>query len=190
MKKMDPKVTAILSILGGLAALVLIVIFMFLPDLKETGRLSKDIQKARTELDAQYANRKKLLTSLTTATKGRVDMQLLGTEFVPAGREIELITAIETLAAKNGVERQFSLSPNTGTKAAAELNENYTLTVNGKYHAVMQMLVDLEKLPTLMIVEGGTVHPAVASSEGGIPPTESSLSVSMHGTIAEPPKGL
>lgn len=190
MRKLNPKLASVLLILGGLVALALILIFLFVPNFKEVARLSKEIMQARTELDAQYANRKKLLTSLSTATKGRVDIQTLSTQFVPAGREIDLITAIENLAAKNHVEEHFALSPADEAKAAVEQKENFTLTINGNFRAVMQMIVDLEKMPALLIVEGGAIHPGAGPTQDGTPPSESFLSVNLHGSIAEPPPGL
>jgi hypothetical protein len=50
----------------------------------------------------------------------------------------------------------------------------------------MKMLVDLEKMPTLMVVESGTVRPG----PGETPEDPPFLSVTLRGSLATPPNGL
>lgn len=186
MKMRRAKLMVVLLTLAGLAAAAAVTVFLFVPAFREVVRLSKGITDAHAELNAQYDNRKNLLSSLSDAEKARSDMQTLAAQFVPEGRELDFITSIENLAAKDGVEEHVTLSPNDGSKPAEELQENYDLTVNGKYRSVMQMLVDLEKAPTLLLVGNVVVRPG----PGAAPGDESFLSVNMHGMLAAPPKGL
>jgi len=183
MKMRHDKLIVTLLALGGLMGLTAVTVFLFVPTFKDVVKLADDIGQAHAELDAQYADRKNLLSSLTKAETARADVQRLAAQFVPAGRELDLITAVENLAAKDGAVERMTLSANEGNKGADELRENYDLTVDGAYRNVMQMLVDLEKMPTLLIADTVTVRP-------GTDADPSFLSVQMHGRLASPPKGL
>lgn len=186
MKMRNAKLIVTLLTMGGLLAAAAVTVFLFVPTLRDVMHLSDQIIQAHAELDAQYANRKNLLASLTAAESAHATMQKLAAQFVPVGHELDFITAVENLAAKDGVQEIVSLTPNDGGGGAAELKENYDLTVNGKYRSVMQMLVDLEKMPTLLLVDNVVVRPGPGASPG----EQSFLSVMMHGSLAAPPNGL
>ena len=186
MKMRHAKLTVVLLTVAGLAAAASVAFFLFVPTLKADADLAKKITDAHAELAAQYANRKNLLSSLTDAEKARADMKTLSAQFVRAGRELDFITSIENLAAKDGVEEHVTLSPNDNGKIAEELHENYTLTVDGNDRNVMQMMVDIEKMPTLLIVTNVVVRPGPSATPGG----QSFLSITMNGSLAAPPTGL
>ncbi len=168
------------------AAVAAVAAFLFVPTFREVVRLSGEIAMARAELAAQYANRRNLLASLGEAETARIQMRHLAGQFVPPGRELDFITSIESLAARTGVEEHVQLSAIEGAKAAPELRENYELTLNGPYRNVMQMLVELEKMPVLLLADGFTLRPGA----GPTPQDPSFLSVLMHGALSGPPKGL
>lgn len=182
----NARLVVILLTLGGMAAIVVATIFLFIPAFRADVKLSSQITMAHAELDAQYANRKNLLSSLDKADQARADIRLLSAQFVQPGHELDLITALENLATADEVEERLTLRPNDDAKAAAELNEYYELTVNGDYPKVMRMLVDVERLPTLMVVESGSVRPGPGPNPGDPP----FLSVVLRGTLANPPNGL
>ena len=186
MRLRHAKMTVVLLSIAGLAALAAITAFLFVPSFKDVVHLSEQIDQAHAELDAQYANRKNLLSSLTKAQQARADMQTLSAEFVPEGRELDFITSVEALAAKDGVEEHVSLSPNESGKTADELKEGFELTITGPYRSVMQMLVDLEKMPTLLLDNSVQVRPG----QGTNPGDQSFLSLDVRGLLATPPKGL
>lgn len=186
MKLQIAKLVVVSLTLGGLACIAGVLAFLFVPTLKEVWKLSGEITLAHAELDAQYADRKNLLSSLGKTEQARADMRKLSAQFLPEKHELDLITAVEDLASRDGVEERITLSANDGTRAADELRENFDLTVNGKYRSVMQALVDIEKMPTMLIFAGGNVRPG----PGAAPGDESFLSVVLRGSVAIPPKGL
>lgn len=186
MKMGNAKIVVTLLTIAGLMAAAAVTFFLFVPTMKDVLHLSDQIVQAHAELDAQYANRKNLLASLTASQSAHATMLKLATQFVPMGHELDFITAVENLATKDGVQEIVSLTPNEGGTGAAELRESYNLTVNGKYRSVMQMLVDLEKMPTLLLVDNVVVRPGA----GATPGEQSFLSVMMHGSLAAPPNGL
>jgi hypothetical protein len=183
MKLKSAKLTILLMAVSGAIALVGIAVFLIVPTLTDVRGLRQSILTAQAELEAQYTNRKNLLASQTKVLETRETMKLLSTQFVPAGHELDFITAVEALAAENGVTERLQLS-NAEKPVAPELEKRFDLTLTGMFHESLQTLIDLEKRPTLMVIESMTVRPG-GSSDG--PPV---LSIDVHGSIAVPPKGL
>ena len=183
MKLKSAKIIIVLVAVSSAIALVAIVVFLISPALTDVRNLKQGIHAAQADLEAQYTNRKNLLASQAKVLETRETMELLATQFVPTGQELDFITDVEALAAKNGVTERLQLS-NAEKPAAPELEKRFDLTITGHFHEALQTLIDLERLPTLMIIESATVRPG-GSSDG--PPM---LTIDMHGSIAVPPKGL
>jgi len=178
-------VVLIMSVLGvlfvgGLSA------FLLLPSFTESIRLSGEILKAHAELDAQYSDRKSLLSSLKKSEGARDSIKALTVEFQTPGRELDLITAVEALAAKDGVVEHFSLSPRQAGGGMPELQEAFDLTVEGEYRDVMQMLVDVEKMPVILVTENGLIHPG----QGASGESKDFVSMTLRGSVVSLPQGL
>ncbi len=182
MKLKNAKIIALLLTLAGLAACASVLFLLFIPSFKENLKLSAEITAAYGQLGAQYAHRKNLLINHDRVETARETMKRLGTQFLPVGREIELITAIEALAAKNGIEERITLSRLEGG-SAPELKVGFSLALSGPSRGVMQMLIDLEKLPTLLITDAVEVRTG-GTDAGPV------LFINVRGTIVSPPNGF
>jgi len=183
MRLHHAKLAVALMTLVGIVFSVAIVVFIFIPTLNEDRNLSSQINDAHAELQAQYTNRRNLLSSINKAETARATMKALAVQFVPDGQELGLITAIETLATKTGVEEHISLKKDETDKDPVELRENFDLTLSGDYRPVLQMLVELERMPQLLITKSVLVQP----SPGDTPTSPSFLSVVLHGLLVAPP---
>lgn len=186
MKLNHAKPLLVLLFLIGLACITAVAVFLLMPRFKEDIRLSGEILKAETELEAQYAHRKNLLSSITVTEDARATMKTLATQFLPSGHELDLITAVEDLAGREGVEEHILLTPIEDPKAVPELKTGFDITLNGPYWNVLQAMVDIERLPTLLLVSSAIIHPGAGPVPGG----PSFLSVNIRGLIAAPPAGL
>ncbi len=184
MKLQNAKLTVALMTIGGLAALAAIAFFLFLPALRDARDLKQRIVSAQTELEAQYANRKNLLSSRAKVVETKEIMKTLSAQFLRPGRELDFITGLETLASKNEVVERLQLFKNESERAAPEFDNRFDLTIDGPYAAAFQMLIDLEKFETLMVVDSLTIRP------GGGSDGPSTLTIDLHGSIPSPPKGL
>jgi hypothetical protein len=185
MKLARAKLVVILLTVAGLVLSAGVAAYLFLPTLREVHGLTLDIIRAHSELEAQYLNRKNLLSSSGKVETARQTIRELTSQFLPVGRELDLITAVETIAARDGVEEHILLSVNEGAKAAEELRVGFDITLNGDAPAVLQTIVDLERMPTLLIFDTAVVRPGEGS--GG---AASFLSVNLRGSIVAPPNGL
>ena len=184
MKLHNAKLMVGLMTGAGVLALALNAFFLFLPTLRAARDLKAKIMLAQTELEAQYANRKHLLSSRAKIAETKETMKTLSAQFVPVGQELQFITAIEALASKNGVTERLQLSKNETDRKAPEFEEHFDLIIEGPYRATLQMLTDIEKLPPLMIVDSSAVRPG-SGADG-----QANLSIDLHGSIVAPPKSL
>ena len=185
MKLSHAKLVVILLTIAWLIFSAGIAMMLFLPTFREVRRLSDEIVRAHSELEAQYLNRRNLLSSSEKVGTVRMTMRDLATQFLPVGHELDFITAVETIAAKSGVEERLLLNVNEGAKAAEELRVGFDLTLNGNSNAVLQTLVDIERMPYLLIFDSAVVRPG-----DGAPGGPSFLSVNLHGSTVAPPLGL
>lgn len=159
--------------------------FLFLPSFAESVRLSGEILKAHAELDAQYEDRKSLLSSLKNAVKAHDDLGGLKVQFLQTGRELDLIRHIEDLAAQEGVTEHFSVQP-AEDGPIKEIKEQFDLTIEGDYLKVMRMLVDVERMPILLVTQSGVVHPG----QGDTAESPSFVQLDLKGAIVSIPEGL
>ena len=185
MKLARAKLVVILLTIAGLVACAGITAFLFLPTFRDVGALSGEIVAAHAELEAQYVNRKNLLSSSEKAKAVRETIQDLGAQFLPNGHELDFITAVEEVASRNGVEERILLNVNEGAKLAEELRVGFDLTLTGPTPAVLQTLVELERMPTLLIFDSAVVRPGDGTAGG-----PSYLSLNLRGSLVAPPKGL
>jgi len=60
------------------------------------------------------------------------------------------------------------------------------LTVEGEYRDVMQMLVDVEKMPVILVTENGLIHPG----QGASGESKDFVSMTLRGSVVSLPQGL
>lgn len=175
----------VMTAVGGLF-IAAVGVFLILPSLREIGGLSNKIVDAQTELEAQYTNRRQLLSSINMIRSVRDFLGRLAAQFVPEKQELAFIRAAEEIAARRGVEERIHLSPPAGKPRLEELKTGFELNFDGPFSNVYAALVDIERLPTLTIVDSLVVRSSKAERPGE--PTPVSLIV--RGFLAVPPKGL
>ena len=185
MKLARAKLVVVLLTIAGLVFIGGLAVFLSLPTFREIGRLSDEIIRAHSELEAQYLNRRNLLSSGEKVVTVRQSMREIAVQFLPAGRELDFITAVEGVAARHGVEERIVLTPGGGPRGAEELQVGFDITLNGSTPAVLRTLLDLERMPNLLVFESAVLRPGA-----GEPGDPSFLSINLRGSLVAPPKGL
>ncbi len=168
---------------AGLVAVGAVIGFLIAPTLSELRALGEKTARAQTDLQAQYENRKKLLSSASDAEKVRKTLATLGSQFVPEGKELDFITEIEGIAGRNAVAERLRLTE-ASLPGAGEIRTGFELNLDGPYHKVMQTIVELERAPTLIVFTDLTVRPGASSGP------DTPVSIVLHGAFARPPRGL
>lgn len=185
MKLSQAKLVVVLLTVAGLLFSAAVAFFLFLPTFRELRRLTGEIVRAHSELEAQYLNRRNLLTSGDKVVTARETVTALKPQFLPTGRELDLITAVEAIASRNGVEERLLLSVKDGGKAAEELRVGFDLTLSGPAPSVLQALVEIERMPYMLIFDSAILRPGE-----GVPGGPAFLSINLHGAAVAPPAGL
>ena len=170
--------------IGGILIVAAIFVFLFVPTLRDVRATADKIEHATAELDAQYANRKKLLTSVSDVKRVRETIQSLSSQFVPPGQELSFITAIEGIAASYGVTEHMSLAP-LETSPAPEIRTGFNLSLGGPFTQVMKALVDIEHMPQIVVFTSASVRPGTSQTGSDTP-----VLIVLQGAIVTPPKGL
>ncbi len=183
MKLQNAKLVATLMTISGLLTVIGLGVFLIGPTLSDVHELKQNVLSAQGELEAQYANRRNLLASRDKVVETREVMKRLASQFLPAGRELDFITAVEALATKNDVDERLQLSKSENA-SVPEFEKRFDLSVTGSFGPSLQMLIDLEKMPTLMVIDSMTLRP------GGGSDGQPALTIDLHGAIAVPPRGL
>lgn len=185
MKTANTKLIMVSLTIVGMIVSAGIAVFLLMPTLREIGRLSDKIIQAHSELEAQYLNRKNLLSSAEKVKTIRETTRPLAGQFLQPERELDFITAVEEIAAKNGVEERMILSDNDDSKASKELKVGFDITLNGPWRSVLQTMVEIERMPNLLIFDTAVIRPGKGETDAS-----SYLSVSLHGSLVSPPSVL
>lgn len=183
MKLRRARTIVVSMTLAGFAAAAAVLAFVSLPALRATARLSDEIAREHAELEAQYVSRRNLLANGEKAAELRAGLAPLSAQFLPKGRELDFITAVEAVAERRGVQQRIQLSA-PESPPAPELTVGFDISLDGETRAVLAALSDLERLPTLLVTEMLSLRPA-PRADGG-----SDLSLNLRGALATPPPGL
>lgn len=187
MKLQRAKIAVAFLTVAGWLFIAAVAFFLTFPTLRDIRSLSDEILKAHAELAAQYANRKNLLSNSVKVVEGRETLKSLSAMFIPAGEELSFITAVEEIAERNGVGQRIQIVPGAGPLGGIEeLRTGFEISLSGPYRQVLQALVEVERLPSLVVVETFSVRPGGTPAPGS--PAQALISI--RGAVAQPPKGL
>jgi len=169
---------------AGLAVIAGLAVFLIVPALRDLADLSRKLIEAETEVQAQYANRRNLLSSIEKIQEIRLSMKDLASQFVPAGSELTFIESVEAVGERNAVEVRLRL---VGEAApGGEFRQGFEVSLNGAYENVFRAYAALESLPTLISIESFQIR----GGDADAPDASTPIAVSLRGLIATPPQGL
>ncbi len=179
MKIQQAKIVVVVMTLAGLAVAGGLIWFLALPTFRDVRELADLVIETETELQAQYANRKNLLSSLTRIDRAKSIMHDLDDQFVPIGNELDFITAVELAAETSGVELRINLNP-ASKGQAGDLTRTVDLQLSGPYRNILDALSAVERLRYLVIIRSVSIQ----AGDGGM------ATMSINGAIASPPQPL
>lgn len=139
-----------LLIIGLFALLTIAVISgVIIPTVRSIQKAVDDTQELRNYLEQRYERIANLRTSIKKINQIRAQVAAYPDHLFTRGQELDLITTLERLAAKNNVTQKIN-SSNLG-----KLTDNrITLSINitGSYPQTMRYLADIEALPYFLNV--------------------------------------
>ncbi|OGY47433.1 MAG: hypothetical protein A3J65_04780 [Candidatus Buchananbacteria bacterium RIFCSPHIGHO2_02_FULL_45_11b] len=129
------------------AATGLIVYAIILPTIQDIKKISDAVYAERMDLEKKYIRGQLLKKTLEDFEKARPQKEKLASVFVNQGKELEFITALEKIAADQGLKQNIQMPAATGKKSEKNLYSRLLgITVNGDFIGILKYLKDLEKL--------------------------------------------
>lgn len=185
MKLERAKIVVVAMTFAGMLFAAGAALWLVLPAYREVRVLASQIIDAQTELEAQYANRRHLLASIEELARVRAVVGKLTSQFLPAGQELVFITSVEEIAARHGVTERIRLSA-APPGSLEELNRSFELSLSGPFPDVLKAFLDVERLPSLLVIDAVSVN----SNRADTPDARPHVTFLIRGALAAPPKNL
>lgn len=143
---MRNRVAIAIAIFGGLAAAI--VVFLIIPTIRDILKLNVLIREERTGLETRYARRHTVRTAIDYVEQIKRELPALRSITVPAGTEIDLVSAVEAIAERTGVSQEIKLNPPAEAGGnGRDRRLGIEVTLRGNALAVGRFLEELERLP-------------------------------------------
>jgi Tfp pilus assembly protein PilO len=146
LKKLDTKQKIALNILATLIIVLIIIYFVYIPTIENIKEQRLNILNQRMEVEKMYNDSKTLKILKEKLEKIEPQLQLLDNVFINQNRELEFITALESVANKNNVAQKITLNPEI-----IEADKPYKITpiefkLTGAFRNLLNYLIDIETL--------------------------------------------
>lgn len=127
--------------------LVLIVIFIIYPTVKEIVSMNLEIVQERRELEAKLARGQNVKKTNDTLQEVAQSIEKLDGIFIQQNHELEFVTQLENIAAENNISLNINSDFN-GSKITEKIKQ-ITLQINitGDYDKIIKFLQATESLP-------------------------------------------
>lgn len=164
---MKYRIATPIAVFGGITAFI--IVFLIVPTIRDILKLNVLIREERAGLESRYARRHTVRTAIEFVDAIKRELPALRSITVPAGEEIALVSAIESVADRTGVTQEIKLTPPTESDASgANRKLGIDITVRGNALAIGRFLEELERLPPAFLDEILTINrgPQSDSPEG------------------------
>jgi Tfp pilus assembly protein PilO len=150
---------------AGLLVAVLVVLVLILPTSSKVKQRTMDIDTAKQDGARLTLQLQTLQGDQEQAAANRQKLVTLGAKVPPTADLPGLIRLLDNAAAKAGVDFT-SMAPATPTASVDGTASviPITITVNGLFFSVVQYLIELEKLPRAVKIEGVNVSQGAMAS--------------------------
>ncbi|MBU4332118.1 type 4a pilus biogenesis protein PilO [Patescibacteria group bacterium] len=149
-------------IAGILLLLVGVVVFVIRPTARELKELSATIKNQRENLKKLYPEGQQIETIQAEYQQIKPKFESLSSIFVAPGKELDLITALEKIAAENNIEQEIDLRRQDPKTESAMLP--FHLTLSGNFHNLISYLLNLEALEYYIKIGSLSINSDTAQS--------------------------
>lgn len=181
--RLDNVRTVIIIAVVGLLAVAGLLAFLAVPAYQAALQTKDRLTETENQILAQYNSRQKLSETVDRIKTAREVLGNLKAQFLPKGRELDLITAVEAAGDKHGVATKLRIDRASGLPGLAEYDRSFDLTLTGTYPNISKTLAEFERLPFL------TEYDALVLNSGG-GGSDPAATLTLRGLIAAPPKNL
>jgi hypothetical protein len=144
----NTKTLAVVMTLTAFIAIGAVLMFLTRPAWLQVRELVVSIDAANTQLNAQYENRKRLLTDARAVDERLRTLTETSSQFIHSGNEIDFIKAVEVIADRNHVQHETRIS-DSELPSIKEFSKSFDLSFSGSYQDVLKTLIELERMEYL-----------------------------------------
>jgi len=151
-------------------ALLAIIIFIVIPAVGDIRNLNQKIIGQRTLLESRYEKRLNIKNSIRNHNTIQPQIPaLMNLTYLNPGNEIDFITALETLADKNGVRQTIIFDTQNGEMILQDKKKvPIEIILNGNYLNILKYMRDLEKLNFYLIITKVSTAPHTTDLSGNV----------------------
>jgi len=146
------KILAVTAVILGIA--VLVFIYVILPVANDIKKIHDTVYLERIDLERKYQRGQLLRQTIENFEKIAPLKTRLSAVFIFENQELELITALEKIAAKNSLDQTIRLNPAPAKKNELYRSVNLALALDGKFENVIRYLHDLNTLDYQINISG------------------------------------
>src|SRR3989338_2026996 len=145
---MSVKRKIIISVAAVLSVTFIVVYFIILPTIRDIKKISDAVYQERVDLEKKYLRGKLLKKTIQDFEKIKPQQEKLAAAFIKEGEELEFITALERVAAANGLSQIIKLQPTQDKTLEKKFYSPLPLTLNatGSFLNTLKYLSDLQNL--------------------------------------------
>lgn len=121
-----------------------IFIFIDLPAIKNIKKIKDEIEFQRLDLEKKYFKIQRSKKTALSLNKIEAEMAEMNNVFINENRELEFITSLERLAAKNSLSQEINLAGKEGQKEGEPRVANLYVRLTGSYDNIINYLSDME----------------------------------------------
>src|SRR3989338_6353413 len=139
-----------IGIIFAIVAILLIgvVVFIIWPTITDIRQISQSVYLERVDLEKKYLRGQLLRKTIEDFEKIKPQQEKLAAAFIKEGEELEFITALERVAAANGLSQVIKLQPTQDKTLEKKFYSPLPLTLNatGSFLNTLKYLSDLQNL--------------------------------------------
>ncbi|MDD2807066.1 MAG: type 4a pilus biogenesis protein PilO [Patescibacteria group bacterium] len=136
-----------LTILTVIILIFGVVYLVIIPTISDIKQISNSVFAERVDLEKKYLRGQLLKKTVADFEKIKPQQDRLNNVFIEAGNELNFVTAIETLAADNGIEQNIRLNASRQNESAFISSLPIEITAIGNFDNVLNFTSAIEKLP-------------------------------------------
>jgi Tfp pilus assembly protein PilO len=129
--------------LSILLALIYLIIIPTISEIKDT---KKEVINQKNELEKKLNREKNLSTLNEDLKKIEPEVDFLNQIFIEKNKELEFITTLEGIAAKNDINQTLSLNTDKSAKFGQYTKTPIGITADGKYNNLIDYLKNIEAM--------------------------------------------
>ncbi len=135
-----------LSLMVFLIIILILLVFIVIPTIRDIKNMSQEIEEQRLDLEKKYIKGQSLKQLAENLKKIEPELVNLDQIFINQNRELEFITTLEEIAARNNINQKINLGAINPAGSESFKKTTIQLFTSGSFNDQINYLLNLEAL--------------------------------------------